>query len=112
MTIFEQLNLCDRDGDSSTAFKVSFEDQNGDPIDITNYEFYLEVRAMGRQVIRRTLGDGLRIEDNALVIERVDTLELAAGRYSWAVKYKSPDGEVVTFIDEAYMVREEKVANN
>ncbi|MFU2119665.1 hypothetical protein ACQ1Q1_06685 [Ornithobacterium rhinotracheale] len=95
-----RLDLVFREGDTSPAWSMNFLGDDDREIDINGYKFYMEIRDLNgnRQEIR-TIGRGLSVERNNLVIEKKQRENLPSGIYSYALKMEANSGDIITFIE-------------
>ena len=78
-------NICGRHGDNKPSYAFKFA-QNGVPIDISDYEFFIELRRSKNETIFYKLGNGLNIVDNELIWDFGDELTVPEGNYFYAIK--------------------------
>lgn len=114
-SLLGKLDLFARKGD--TAQKIEIEiyisDENGNfnqnPEDLAGYQFYLEIRKSNLKVKELSLGNGLSINGDTLIIERIPEVDLSAGDYTYALKMIMPNGDKETFLKGKYTVENELV---
>ncbi|UOH77679.1 hypothetical protein MT996_10790 [Ornithobacterium rhinotracheale] len=95
-----RLDLVFREGDTSPAWTINLLDGDGKSVDISGFQFYMETQDLnGNRQELRTIGRGLSIEHNNLIIEKKQRENLPDGIYSYALKMKKNNGDIITFLE-------------
>lgn len=95
-----RFDLSFREGDTSPAWSMRFLDERAERIALADYQFYMEIRDIsGQRQELRTLGSGLSVVGNRLIIEKKPQENLQSGVYTYALKMHTPTGERITFLE-------------
>lgn len=107
------MDLTFRKGDTSQAWSLRLLDEGASEISLDNYEFYMEIRDLrGHKQELRALGKGLSIEQNQLIIEKRQRESLPEGFYTYALKMRTHEGDLVTFLEGKLTIKNQIVYEN
>ena len=113
-----QLDISGIAGDTLDNWKITFEDSNGVPLDISSYQFYLIVKKSFKEldsaaVISKGPSDAVLTASDTVVdtmtfpLTPTDT-EITPGTYVYAIKF-SASGEERTWVEGSFTIERRRI---